>query len=133
MTTNRELRIDLSELDNFAHTEQMILSTDDHVGPDLVMELLSTLSDVISFIPTTLNINVEQDLICFLHYELENRHWYITHRDPERQQWRAFGMVDVGETCGRLDYICIHELLRAGVSVDLDWQPKPVSQVKLRT
>lgn len=124
--------LDLNELDNFVCMEQMTTSHRIDLNPDLVFGLLSLLSDRIGFLPSTLSPDQDQDSIAFLHYELGNNHWYVTHRDPEDRQWRALGMVDAGEMQGRLSDICITELLRAGASIDLDWEPKPVGQIELR-
>lgn len=79
------------------------------------------------------------DAMVVLHYFKGGADFYITERDigdngvktdPISEQWQAFGLADPFGDGGEIGYICIKELIEAGVELDLHWTPKPLSIVK---
>lgn len=137
MTESQPRPLDLNSLDSFVRMDQMLLAeSDTELTDDRVMDLLVRLADVIGFTPDCscvdpAALDALADATAYLHYSLHDRDWFITHRDRESQQWRAFGMIFEGGV-RQLDFICIYELLRAGASINLDWRPTPLGQIELK-
>ena len=70
------------------------------------------------------------DKVVWLHYSnLQGWHWYIIEKDVMDEQYQAFGIVDGFET--EFGYISIAELRAIqGITLDLNWKPKPLSQIE---
>lgn len=64
-----------------------------------------------------------------LHYFRGACDWWITERDSTDEQLQAFGLASLGYE-PELGYISIHELLRAGVELDLYWHPVTIGEVR---
>ncbi len=138
MTTSRELPLDLADLECFVDLQQMQMTSEDHVGPDRVMELLATLSDIIGFMPSSSALDIrsiDKETLgtAYLHYISEGADYYVTHRDRNAKQHKAFGVIVRSRGPMIFSFIDIVDLIKAGAEIDLDWQPKPLSLVKPRT
>lgn len=124
----------LDELMPFLNPLQ--IEIDDDID-EAVMRMQMVL-DVIGFMPDCSAVDMTHDVwtdgagTAFLHYRLGMADYYITHRDRDQQQRRAFGGIDTGGLHLHHDYISVYELLRAGAALDLEWVPRPLSQVKAR-
>lgn len=68
------------------------------------------------------------DAIAYLHYFKNGADFYITERDLSREQRQAFGWANLGYG-GELGYIPITELQRAGVELDLHFEPTRLGDV----
>ncbi|MFA7399695.1 MAG: hypothetical protein WCZ98_04355 [Sideroxydans sp.] len=117
--------------------EQMLMADviDESKFSEVIMDRLTTLADHIGFMPDCSVIDPKEDVrndVAFLHYTLEETHWYITHRDSGKRQWTAHGLIYKGEGLSNRDDICVVEILRAGASIDLDWQPKPLRHIMMK-
>ena len=103
---------------------------DSHFTQEEVLQQVIRWVDILNFMPPARpDLTKDPDAIVYLHYVINGVHYYITHRHPDYYQHRAFGFVDVGHF--NWDHISIYELLRAGAEFDLEWLPKPASEVGL--
>lgn len=73
----------------------------------------------------------------YLHYFLGGADVWITELDdrdyehPEEKNWQCFGMVDLGYG-PELGYVCLPEILDAGMEMDLYWTPTTIGEIKRR-
>ena len=137
MTKSQPRSLDLAEIDYFVDMEQMQMSdvVDESKFSEIIMDRLTTLADHIGFMPDCSVIDPQEDVrndVAFLHYTLEQTHWYVTHRDSGRRQWTAHGLIYREEGLSTRDDICIVEILRCGASIDLDWQPKALRHILMK-
>jgi len=84
---------------------------------------------IITTMPHEYETEGDQDPTVWLHYFRGSADWHITERDSSAEQLQAFGRADLFGDGGELGYICIAELLAAGVEIDLHWTPKRLSEV----
>lgn len=73
------------------------------------------------------------DAIVYLHYFYGSVDAWITEKDMEGGVDQAFGLVNLegtGVEGAELGYVSIRELVDAGVSLDLNWEPKPIKEIK---
>jgi hypothetical protein len=90
-----------------------------------------TLAHLFDVMPRTYDTEGGGDeAIVHLHYFMGSADWYITERDQEVAQLQAFGLADLFGDGGELGYICILELIREGVELDLHWRPRTLREVK---
>lgn len=121
-----------AEIKPFLNLLQII----DHLDDEYVLRSLDRLIDVISFMPSSSIVQHGEDLsndIAYLHYSVGTTDYYITHRDRDTQQRNAFGAIDTGGMFMQMDYVSVHEILRAGAVLDFDWKPVPVKEIKTRS
>ena len=69
-----------------------------------------------------------QEAIAYLHYFKDGMDFYITERDSTDEQYQAYGRADLGWGA-EMGYICIEELLRSGVELDLHFEPTPLNKL----
>lgn len=80
----------------------------------------------------TMPRNYEQDgageeAIAHLHYFLNGFDWYITERDMEREQLKAFGLACMAEE--EMGYINILGFIRNGAELDLYFGPRSLRKI----
>ena len=100
------------------------------------LTLLAELAARIKAMPMTRGTESVDDPIVHLHYFRGNVDVWITERDigdgrcPKGlgPQHQAFGYVDLGYG-PELGYVSLPEIFSTRVELDLNWTPKPVSQV----
>lgn len=124
VTSNKTLVEALVDLSPFI--DQMNLGQDLQ-NPAVVLQVIR-LADIVGFMPGVGHVDASGE-IAYLHYQINDVHYYITSRDSGKLQKRAFGMIVRGERVPEVDFISIHELVRAGAKLDLAWQPIPLNQV----
>ena len=115
----------------------MQMTSEDHVGPDLVMELLAKMADIIGFMPSSSALdlkNIDKDTLgtVYLHYIFEGADYYVTHRDRNPKQLKAFGMIVRSKGPVMFSFLNLVDLIKAGAQIKLDWQPKLVSEIRAR-
>lgn len=94
------------------------------------IDRLVALAGEIEAMPQTYQTDGQGDeAVAHLHYFSAGADWYITERDIEAEQLQAFGLADFGHG-PELGYICITELIRCGVELDLHWTPRQLSEIK---
>jgi hypothetical protein len=93
---------------------------------DKIAELSKRIADM----PKTYEQDGKGDqAIAYLHYFRGSGDWYITEKDMEDGVTQAFGLADLGQG-GELGYISITELVKAGVELDLHFEPKTLAAIK---
>jgi hypothetical protein len=137
MTTSHESHLDLADLECFIDFQQMQMTSEDHIGPDLVMELLTKMADIIGFMPSSSALdlrNIDKETLgtAYLHYIFEGADYYVTHRDRNAKQLKAFGMIVRVRGPMMFSFIDIVDLIKAGAEIELDWEPKLATEIKLR-
>lgn len=72
------------------------------------------------------------EALVVLHYFTGGSDWYITERDMDQEQVRAYGFAVLnGDTQNaELGYIPICEITQHGAELDLYWSPKSLKTVK---
>ena len=110
--------------------------------PENVINKLKAYEDVIIKMPSTYETESVSDPICYLHYHIGNFHFYIIEKDKGSvddfksgiipgEQIQAFGYTTNSYPVGELGYINIQELLSFDELIfDINWDPKPLSEVK---
>jgi hypothetical protein len=69
-----------------------------------------------------------KDAIVHLHYFKGGMDWYITELDCEPgPQLQAFGWANLGHGA-EAGYICLPELFKTGVEIDMYWTPKTIKE-----
>lgn len=69
-----------------------------------------------------------------LHYFLGGSDWYIIERDCENEQLQAFGFACLNgdKRNAEFGYICIEELIRLNVELDLYYKPQTIKDIKIK-
>lgn len=69
-----------------------------------------------------------------LHYFLGGSDWYIIERDLDGEQLQAFGFACLNgdKQNAEFGYICIQELIRLNVELDLYYKPQTVKDIKTK-
>lgn len=128
-----ELLSYIAECRAFIGAEQIAVMTDLCRGEeaDWFREKFRELAELFKTMPQVYQQEGKgEDAVVHLHYFCGGSDWYITERDTTRPQHQAFGLADLYGDGGELGYISILELIRAGVELDLHWQPKTLREVK---
>lgn len=93
---------------------------------------LVVLARIVADMPKTYEQDgLEDTAVVHLHYFLGSMNWWITGKDMETEQHQAFGLVDLGHGA-ELGYISIVEIVKAGVQLDMYWQPQTLQQIKAK-
>lgn len=104
-------------------------------GPErqFFIDKLCELADLVATMPETYEQDGKGDqAVAYLHYFRAGMDWYITERDSDPDgngQLQAFGLADLGYG-GELGYICIEELIGAGVELDLHFTPRTLATIQ---
>lgn len=97
------------------------------------IDKLCELADLVATMPETYEQDGKGDqAVAYLHYFKGAADWYITERDSDPDgagQVQAFGLADLGYG-SELGYICIEELIAAGVELDLHFTPRTLATIK---
>lgn len=92
-------------------------------------QLMTDLADRLAAMPATYEQDgLGQNAVAHLHYFKGGADWYITEKDMEEEQLQAFGVANLGHG-PEMGYIRLDEITRAGVEIDLYWQPKPLHEI----
>ncbi len=97
------------------------------------MGKLVDLAALLEAMPTTYGQDgLGDDAIVYLHYFAGGSDWYVTEKDIHGGIRQAFGYAVLNgmEDCAELGYISISELVRAGVELDLHFEPRKLGQIK---
>lgn len=93
---------------------------------------LKKISALIEGMPRTYQQDGKGDkAIAYLHYFKGGYDWFIIERDIYTDELQAFGFAKLGGQ-GELGYICIPELLKYGVELDLYFSPVTLVELKRR-
>lgn len=103
------------------------------------MEKMEELAALIQGMPVTYGQDGKgDDAICHLHYFGPGYDAWITEKDieesanPAESQWQAHGYTHWAQNGAHISigYICLPEILAAGVELDFHFQPCPVRHIK---
>jgi len=132
MLDRTKFQHNISDIKPFLNLLQIV----DHLDDEYVLNSLDRLVDFISFMPSSSIIRNGDNLadaIAYLHYQIALTDYYITHCDTGKQQLRAHGGIDAGGMFLSVDFVNVHEILRAGAVLDFDWKPVPLREIKAKS
>lgn len=94
-----------------------------------LLGLVGKVAKTIATMPKTYDQDgLGKEAIAHLHYFYKGMDWYITEKDTEREQLRAFGLSNLGHG-DELSYIWLGEITESGAELDLHWTPKKLSEI----
>lgn len=95
------------------------------------IEQVDRLYSTVEVMPKTLEQDGKGDnAIAYFHYFTANTDFYITEKDVEDGITQAFGLVSFVGDYPEVGYISIEEVIRAGVEIDLYFEPKTLGEIK---
>lgn len=103
-------------------------------GAQWFRDKIRELAETIRKMPRTYDQSQVKDAVASLHYFTPAHDFYILELDMEgsgREQAFALSFNSgSGDSRGRLGYVSIDEIVRAGAELDLHFDPKTVSEIR---